>query len=85
MFYLSAFFSTERNLPAGFPEVKKNPELKVVEKGTTAHLDCGATGNPTPNIFWVKDARRLEPNPRFSVVQGGKSRGERDAVYNGWF
>jgi len=50
--------------------------LKVVEKGTTALLDCGATGNPTPDIYWVKDARRLAPNPRFSVVQGGKNRGE---------
>ena len=53
----------------------QNPELKVVEKGTTALLDCGATGNPTPNIYWVKDAMRLAPNARFAVVQGGKNRG----------
>lgn len=69
-------FLTERNLPPGFPTVSKNPELKVVEKGTTALLDCGATGNPTPNIYWVKDAMRLAPNPRYAVVQGGKNRGE---------
>ena len=55
----------------------------MVEKGTTALLDCGATGNPTPDIYWVKDARRLAPNPRFSVVQGGKNRGEWGVVYNG--
>ena len=62
----------------------KNPELKVVEKGTTALLDCGATGSPTPNIYWVKDAKRLAPNPRYAVVQGGKNRGEWEVVYNGW-
>ena len=56
--------------------ITQNPELKVVEKGTTALLDCGASGNPTVNIYWVKDALRLAPNPRFSVVQGGKNRGE---------
>ena len=44
----------------------------MVEKGTTASLDCGASGNPTPNIYWVKDGRRLEPNSRFSVVEGGQ-------------
>ena len=74
---LADFFPfSDRNLPPGFPSITRNPELKVVEKGTTALLDCGATGNPTPNIYWVKDARRLAPNPRFSVVQGGKNRGE---------
>ena len=69
------FIISERNLPPGFPTVTQNPELKVVEKGTTALLDCGATGNPTPNIYWVKDAMRLAPNARFAVVQGGKNRG----------
>ena len=54
----------------------QNPELKVVEKGTTALLDCGAMGKPTPSIYWVKDAMRLAPNSRFAVVQGGNNRGE---------
>ena len=73
---LYIFLISERNLPPGFPVITQNPELKVVEKGTTALLDCGASGNPTVNIYWVKDALRLAPNPRFSVVQGGKNRGE---------
>ena len=60
----------------------QNPELKVVEKGTTALLDCGATGKPTPSIYWVKDAMRLASDPRFAVVQGGKNRGKWDVVYN---
>ena len=74
-FLLKMSFS-ERNLPPGFPTVTKNPELKVVDKGTTALLDCGAMGKPTPSIYWVKDAMRLAPNSRFAVVQGGNNRGE---------
>jgi netrin-G3 ligand len=66
----------ERNLPPGFPVINQNPDLKVIETGTKALLDCAASGNPTVNIYWVKDAMRLASNPRFSVVQGGKNRGE---------
>ena len=71
-----SFYISERNLPPGFPVINQNPDLKVIETGTKALLDCAASGNPTVNIYWVKDAMRLASNPRFSVVQGGKNRGE---------
>ena len=45
----------------------------MVERGTTALLDCKASGNPTVNIYWMKNALRLTPNSRFSVVQGGNN------------
>ena len=73
-----SFYISERNLPPGFPVINQNPDLKVIETGTKALLDCAASGNPTVNIYWVKDAMRLASNPRFSVVQGGKNRGEWD-------
>ena len=69
-------FVAEKNLPSGFPVIKQNPGMKVVEKGHTARLLCEADGDPTVNIYWVKDAMRLMPNLRFNVARTGKLRGE---------
>ena len=33
----------------------KTPEDKTVRSGTTARLDCAATGQPPPQISWQKD------------------------------
>jgi hypothetical protein len=51
--------------------------MKVVETGRNAILVCEATGDPQPNIYWVKDTIRLKPNPRYSILEQGKLRGER--------
>ena len=52
--------------------------MKVVETGRNAILVCEATGDPKVNIYWVKDSLRLQPNPRYSVLDKGKLRGERE-------
>jgi len=38
-----------------FPTFVKTPEDKTVRAGTTARLDCAATGQPPPQISWQKD------------------------------
>jgi receptor-type tyrosine-protein phosphatase F len=65
----------EKGLPGGFPRIKQNPAMKVVEKGRNALLVCEAEGDPTVNIYWVKDTMKLTPNPRLTVMQQGKLRG----------
>ena len=74
-FFISYF--TDKNLPSGFPRIKQNPKMKVVEKGRNAILVCEAEGDPPVNIYWVKDSIRLRRDPRFTVMQQGKLRGER--------
>lgn len=51
--------------------------MKVIETGRNALLQCQAVGDPTVNIYWVKDTMRLKPNPRYTVMEQGKLRGER--------
>ena len=62
-------------VPRGFPVIKQNPKMKVVEKGRHAILVCEAEGDPPVNIYWVKDSIRLQRNDRFTVMQQGKLRG----------
>ena len=75
------FEATEANeesfagVPRGFPVIKQNPKMKVVEKGRHAILVCEAEGDPPVNIYWVKDSIRLQRNDRFTVMQQGKLRG----------
>ena len=75
---VSLFLITEKKLPSGFPRIKQNPKMKVVEKGRNAILVCEAEGDPPVNIYWVKDSIRLRRDPRFTVMQQGKLRGERE-------
>ena len=70
-------YFSDKNLPSGFPRIKQNPKMKVVEKGRNAILVCEAEGDPPVNIYWVKDSIRLRRDPRFTVMQQGKLRGER--------
>ena len=55
--------------------------MKVVEKGRNAILVCEAEGDPPVNIYWVKDSIRLRRDPRFTVMQQGKLRGEREQFF----
>ena len=32
---------------------------QTVLEGETATLDCAATGNPTPNIYWIKEGKTV--------------------------
>ena len=78
---VSLFLITEKKLPSGFPRIKQNPKMKVVEKGRNAILVCEAEGDPPVNIYWVKDSIRLRRDPRFTVMQQGKLRGERETMF----
>lgn len=51
--------------------------MKVIEKGRNAILVCEASGDPEVEVYWVKDTMRLEPNPRYTVLDQGNYRGER--------
>ena len=75
---MNRLFFLDKNLPSGFPRIKQNPKMKVVEKGRNAILVCEAEGDPPVNIYLVKDSIRLRRDPRFTVMQQGKLRGERE-------
>ncbi|XP_071953982.1 receptor-type tyrosine-protein phosphatase delta-like isoform X3 [Antedon mediterranea] len=56
-------------LPSGFPEITVSPELRVIELGRQATMDCSAIGNPSPEIFWLKDDAPLNiMDPRISIT-----------------
>ena len=61
----------ESDLPSGFPRILRPPTMKVVETGRNAILVCEAGGDPPPIVYWVKDTLRLEPDPRFSILDQG--------------
>ncbi|XP_040571795.1 tyrosine-protein phosphatase Lar isoform X1 [Lepeophtheirus salmonis] len=67
----------DNNLPTGFPEIKQHPGMKVVEKAHNALLVCQAAGNPSVNVYWVKDTMKLDvdSNPRLTILKQGKLRG----------
>ncbi|XP_019630216.1 PREDICTED: hemicentin-1-like [Branchiostoma belcheri] len=46
---------TEDSIPAGFPDINRQPQLKAVEKGRPTVLVCSASGDPAPDITWLKD------------------------------
>ncbi|XP_061680646.1 protein tyrosine phosphatase receptor type Fa isoform X3 [Syngnathoides biaculeatus] len=45
----------EEQIPHGFPSIDMGPQLKVVERTRTATMLCAASGDPDPEIFWLKD------------------------------
>lgn len=58
--------------PAGFPQISVlRPNTRVIEISHTAVLQCKASGNPTPKIYWLKDSKRVDmANPRYSIIDG---------------
>ncbi|XP_059221332.1 tyrosine-protein phosphatase Lar isoform X4 [Stomoxys calcitrans] len=58
--------------PPGFPVITQHPSTRVIEVGHTATMQCKATGNPTPLIYWIKNQTRVDmSNPRYSMKDGG--------------
>jgi len=60
----------KQNIPHGFPSISQNQQTKVVELGHTAVLPCEATGDPKPNITWLRDLVPIDlaNQPRFTVL-----------------
>ena len=71
---------SERTVPRGFPKITQNPSMKVIEKGRNAVLVCSASGDPPVNVYWVKDTMKIQPNPRYAILDKGKLRGEGSKV-----
>ncbi|XP_072048586.1 roundabout homolog 2-like [Amphiura filiformis] len=56
------------------PTFTKEPVDRTIKLGETAVLNCRATGNPQPVIFWQKENLELifsSQNGRFSVTEDG--------------
>lgn len=65
------FFAAEK-VPNGFPSITVPTSTQVVEIGHAVVLLCGASGNPTPRIRWLRDAMPLDirSNPRYTLLEG---------------
>ncbi|KAM9797060.1 protein tyrosine phosphatase receptor type Fa isoform 1-T1 [Syngnathus typhle] len=64
----------EEQIPHGFPSIDMGPQLKVVERTRTATMLCAASGNPDPEIFWLKDFLPVEiesSNGRIKQLRSG--------------
>lgn len=46
---------------------------RVIEIGHTAVLQCKAHGNPQPKVYWLKDMKRVEMTPRYTILDGMKN------------
>ena len=65
------FKFTVDKTPSGFPLITQSPNTRVIEIGHTAVMQCRATGNPTPKIYWLKDMKRVDmTNSRYSLIDG---------------
>lgn len=61
-------------LPPGFPVITEGPgSHKSIEVGHNAVLQCTASGNPVPTIYWLRENMRLDldTNPRYSILDKG--------------
>lgn len=58
--------------PSGFPVITvQRPTTRVIEIGHTAVMQCKASGNPIPRLYWLKDSKRVDmTNPRYSMSDG---------------
>ncbi|XP_037537948.1 receptor-type tyrosine-protein phosphatase F-like [Nematolebias whitei] len=64
----------EDQIPHGFPTIDMGPQLKVVERTTTATMLCAASGNPDPEIYWFKDMLPVDTsssNGRIKQLRSG--------------
>ena len=49
--------------------------LKAVERGRNAVLQCSATGDPPPNIYWLKDFIPVDlSDERITLLDRGECR-----------
>lgn len=65
------FFVPVDKTPNGFPVITVSPNVRVIEMGHTAVMQCKATGNPPPEIYWLKDTKRVDMgNKRYTLIAG---------------
>jgi hypothetical protein len=65
------FITTGDKTPPGFPIIIQSPATRVIEIGHTAIMQCKATGQPNPKIYWLKDMKKVDMNnPRYSLLDG---------------
>lgn len=66
----------EDQIPHGFPTIDMGPQLKVVERTRTATMLCAASGNPDPEIHWLKDFLPVDlggSNGRIKQLRSGRA------------
>ncbi|KAI8490948.1 hypothetical protein Bbelb_313670 [Branchiostoma belcheri] len=62
----------EDSLPAGFPDINRQPQLKAVQEGRPTVLVCSASGNPAPDITWLKDMVPVDmADDRIKLLRSG--------------
>lgn len=67
---------SEDQIPHGFPTIDMGPQLKVVERTRTATMLCAASGNPDPEIHWLKDFLPVDiggSNGRIKQLRSGEA------------
>lgn len=56
--------------PSGFPSIEIHSNSRVIEIGHTAILQCKASGNPPPKVYWLKDMKKVELSSRYTIIDG---------------
>lgn len=56
------------------PRITVSPQDTEVLEGSTAELDCRASGYPVPDIAWTKEGDRLPSQDRHIVLPSGSLR-----------
>ncbi len=90
--HLGATYSQKAKITVHvFPSFTKVPEDVTVKAGTTARLECGATGHPQPVVAWQKDGgddfpaarqRRMHVMPTDDVFFIVKVKSSDEGVYS---
>ncbi|ELU00302.1 hypothetical protein CAPTEDRAFT_229069 [Capitella teleta] len=59
-------------VPSGYPNVPQGPNLKAVEKDRNTVMTCSATGDPKPQITWLKKSIPVDlTDPRIKLMESG--------------
>ena len=61
-------------IPLAPPRITLSPENTEVLEGSTAELQCQASGYPIPDIAWTKNGNRLPSRERHILLPSGTLR-----------
>lgn len=62
----SVYFST--TVP---PRIEEGARLMTGTVGSTARISCNATGEPRPDVTWLKDGRLIREDRKYVVEDSG--------------